>query len=67
MLIDMAERGERRPVGHGKAVRLQDATKLEDLGIDKTKSHRWQLLARMDEAEFEAERAERAKQREEKQ
>ncbi len=55
MLIDMAERGERR--GDGRK-RLHDETvSLEDLGIDKTQSHRWQLLIRMDEAEFEAELA----------
>ena len=51
MLIDMAERGERR--GDGRK-RLHDETvSLDDLGIDKTKSHRWQLLARMDRGEFE--------------
>ena len=55
MLIDMAERGERR--GDGRK-RLHDETvSLEELGIDKAQSHRWQLLARMDENEFEAELA----------
>ena len=31
-----------------------DETFLDGLGIDRNQSHRWQLLARMDEAEFEA-------------
>ena len=52
MLIDMAERGERHPE-RGDRRGFQDATRLKDLGIDKTKSHRWQLLAWMDEEEFE--------------
>ena len=52
MLIDMAERGERHP--GGKSIELRDASQLADLGIAKTQSHRWQLLARMDENEFEA-------------
>jgi len=56
MLIDMAERGERHP-GRGDHAELRHATPLTDLGIEKTQSHRWQLLARMDEAEFEAELA----------
>ena len=56
MLIDMAERGERHSRG-GDHAKLHDGTLLADLGIDKTQSHRWQLLARMDEAEFEAELA----------
>ena len=38
-------------------MKFHDGTLLEDLGIDKKHSHRWQLLVRMDEAEFEAELA----------
>ena len=56
MLIGMAEREERHPE-RGDRRGFQDATRLEDLGIEKTQSHRWQLLARMDEDEFEAELA----------
>ena len=55
MLIDMAERGERR--GDGRKRLHDDTVSLEELGTDKTQSHRWQLLARTDEAEFEAELA----------
>ena len=53
--IDMAERGERHP-GRGSHAELHDAIPLADLGIEPTQSHRWQLLARMDEDEFEAPR-----------
>ena len=56
MLIDMAERGERRSRGGGHA-KSHDVTLLADLGIEKMQASRWMLLARMDEAEFEAELA----------
>ena len=51
MLIGMAERGERHP--GGKSIEFHDGTQLADLGIDKTKSHRWQLLIRMLAGQFE--------------
>ena len=54
MLINMAERGQR--VERGKpGMKLHDETSLADLGIEKSHSHRWQLLARMNEDQFESE------------
>ena len=53
MLIGMADRGERAERGK-PGMKFHDGTPLlDDLGIDKKHSHRWQLLYRMDEAEFE--------------
>lgn len=56
LLIRMAKQKERHP-GRGDHAELHDAIPLADLGIEKTQSHRWQLLARMVEAEFETELA----------
>jgi hypothetical protein len=57
LLAEMAKRKERDPGGHGRRIELQDATQLptlSDLGVTKTQSSRWQALARLSEAEFEA-------------
>ena len=52
LLRDMAERGERAV---RKNMKSQPATsKLSDLGINKTKSPRWQRLAALDADSFEA-------------
>ncbi len=58
ILIEMAEQGERARSGK----ELQRAT-LSDLGIEKTQSHRWQAMAEIPEAVFEA-YIEQAKSRE---
>ena len=41
----------REPLGAQEKM-YHDETFLGELGIDRNHSHRWQLLARMDEAEF---------------
>jgi hypothetical protein len=38
---------------HNGDPRLHDATRLQDLGIEKTQSHRWQLEAKVSEEDFE--------------
>ena len=52
MLMGMAERGERTK-GGGNVAELQRATQLRDLGVEKTQSHRWQQIAKVDEPLFE--------------
>jgi phage N-6-adenine-methyltransferase len=61
LLIELRENGGRDP-GHGdRKSGLQTATpKLEDLGVTKTQSSRWQGLARLPEEKFE-EKLQRAK------
>jgi hypothetical protein len=51
----MAESGERHSQGGDQKSKLHDATlKLDDLGISKTQSSRWQKLGAMEEDAFEA-------------
>ena len=51
MLAEMPKQAGAR--GVGKKVGLHDATPLSELGIDKTKSSRWQKLAAIPEKQFE--------------
>jgi hypothetical protein len=57
LLKEMAERGE-RDSGHGdrqsEQAKSQPATRLSDLGVNKTQSSRWQRLAALDSDSFEA-------------
>ena len=57
LLIEMAERGEREAKGGDRKSKSQPATlipKLNDLGVSKTQSSRWQRFAALDTDEFEA-------------
>lgn len=63
LLRDMAEKGERAS-GHG-GDRASCRAQLEDLGIEKTQSHRWQRMASIPEPELKAHIAETKKQGEE--
>jgi len=60
ILADMAERGERDKGHYRKSLSSTALPKLADLGVSKTQSSRWQRLADMNDAEFEA-RVEKAK------
>ena len=54
LLRDMAEKGEREAAGRPEK-RSQGVTiRLEDIGVSKMQSHRWQKLAALDDAAFEA-------------
>jgi len=55
LLIEMAERDERRTQGRGdgKGRSAQPLPKLSDLGINKSQSSRWQSLAKLDGQVFE--------------
>ncbi len=55
LLREMGERGDRAQGGGDRRSGSQSATpKLEDLGVIKTQSSRWQKLAMKDEVDFEA-------------
>lgn len=54
MLGPMLEEAGRSKGGRPSAKRLQDATVLKDYGIEKTQSHRWQVMGGMDEDVYEA-------------
>jgi MT-A70 len=64
LLIEMAERGEREAKGGDRKSKSQPATlipKLNDLGVSKTQSSRWQRFAALDTDEFEAKVADATK------
>lgn len=53
ILIEMKERGERKG-GHGGDRQSSSTKELEDVGVSKKQSHRWQRIASVPEDEFEA-------------
>jgi hypothetical protein len=56
LLIELRLNGGRDPGGHGKRIESQAATqlpKLEDLGVTKTQSSRWQRPAKLPDERFQ--------------
>jgi hypothetical protein len=53
LLIEMADRGERFKGGDPRS-RPATLAKLDDLGVSKSQSSRWQKLGAMDDEAFEA-------------
>jgi hypothetical protein len=53
LLTEMAERGERQGGNHGGARKSSSTVKLDDIGVTKTQSSRWQALAALPPEEQE--------------